>query len=368
MNLGIYRSWHGLAAALVAAGLFAWHWLAPQAFGSRADANVGYLLTTGWIAVACYVTLALYAVRRAAHRLRLSPEFAWKVQLPALERAQSELTGLQQRVLRREIAGASSIRREAAAICRRHGVHRVLRVDVTRDDRSLGLFTVRTSPREPLGRLATWLHAHLWWGFAAALIVWFHGGLRCGTTMGLLLNALSYFVLGSGLLGAILWTFGPTWLTRAERELSVEKAFALRDHFARKLEEAREAPVRKAKEAAEAAATATAAAAAAERTAADPALAGKELEAAKKVAKKTADDAKKAQQKATAAEAAIPTEIERLRPEIATLQGQADAVRAEAVRLGRYRTLLRGWRLAHVPCSILLLALVAVHVLSIWYY
>ena len=52
----------------------------------------------------------------------------------------------------------------------------------------------------------------------------------------------------------------------------------------------------------------------------------------------------------------------------ADLQGQLAAVRAEAKRLDRYRALLRGWRLVHVPCSVLLLALVAVHVLSIYYY
>lgn len=368
MNLGLYRSWHGVAAMLVVAALLAWHGLAPQPLGSRADANVGFLLTTGWLAVACYVVLALYAVRRAAHRLRLSPEFAWKAALPDLERAQSELTGLQQRAWRGEVVGAAAMRSEANAICRRHRVHRVLRVDVVPDERAIGTFAVRTSPREPLGRLATWLHAHLFWGFAAAVVVWLHGGGRCGTTMGLLLNGLSGFVIASGVLGAFLWTFGPTWLTRAERELSVEKAFALREHFARKVVEAREAPAKKAQDAADAANAARAAADAAERTAADPALAGKELETAKKAAKKAADDAKKAQQKAEAAAAAIAGETERLRPEIATLQGQETAVRAEAQRLGRYRTLLRGWRLLHVPCSTVLLALVAVHVLSIWYY
>ncbi len=368
MNFGIYRSWHGVFAALVAAAFWAWHWAAPQAFGSRADANVGFLLTTGWVAVACYLVLALYAVRRAAHRLRLSPEFAWKAQLPALERAQSELTGLQQRALRGELAGQGVLRREAQAICKRHGVHRILRIEVERDRGAIGAWTVRSAPREALGRLAAWLHAHVYWGFAAALVVWFHGGLRCGTTMGLLLNALSYFVIGSGLLGALLWTVGPTWLTRAERELTVEKAAALRAHYARKLDEARNAPQTKAKEAADAAAAAKAAAAAAESAAAAPGLAGKELEAARKLAKKTADDAAKAQKKAEAAQAAIASETERLRPELAALAGQAELVDREAARLLRYRALLRGWRLVHVPCSIVLLALVAVHVLSIWYY
>jgi hypothetical protein len=309
MNLGIYRSWHSLGAAALAGGLLAWHLLQPMPFGSRDDANVVYLLTTGWVAVACYVVLALYAVRRAAHRLRLSPEFAWKAKLPQLERAQSKLRELQNRVDRRELAGAAAVRAAAAEILRGEGVQRVLRVDVTPDPRALGLVRLFTAPREPLGRLASWLHAHVFYGLAAAAIVWFHGGARCGSTMGLLLNGLSAFVIGSGMLGALLWTFGPGWLTRAERELSIEKTLALRDHYDRKIEQA-------------------------------------EQELANATG---ADDA-------------------RLCVEIATLQGQRQRIRREARRLGRYRLLLRGWRLLHVPASVLLLALVAVHVISIYYY
>ena len=309
MNLGIYRSWHAAIAAAVVLGLWLWHWLAPLPFGSRDDANVGYLLTTGWVAVACYVVLALYAVRRAAHRLRLSPEFAWRAKLPQLERAQSRLRELQNRIDRRELAGAAAARSAAGAILRDEGVGRVLRVTVQPDPRALGLVRVATAPREPLGRLASWLHAHVFYGLAAAAIVWFHGGARCGSTMGLWLNGLSAFVIGSGMLGALLWTFGPGWLTRAERELSIEKTLALRDHYDRKIT-----------------------------------LAEQELANAT-----GADDA-------------------RLCVEIATLQGQRERIRREARRLGRYRLLLRGWRLLHVPASALLLALVAVHVISIYYY
>jgi len=309
MNLELYRSRHGLVAAGLCAALFVWHLLDPRAFGSRDDENVGFLLATGWIAVACYLVLALYAVRRAAHRLRLSPEFAWRAKLPELERAQSQLTELQNRVARRELAGTRAIRTAAAEILRRSAVDRVLRVDLESDPRAPGLQRLRVTPREPLGRLASWLHAHVYYGVAAALLVWFHGGLQCKTTMGLLLNGLSYLVIASGVLGAFFWTFGPTWLTRAERELSIEKAFALSRHYGRKVADAEAA-----------------------RAAADADAAGK------------------------------------LATEIATLAGQRDAVRAELRRLERYRGLLRAWRLFHVPASIVLLALVAVHVLSIWYY
>src|SRR5262245_2191495 len=309
MNLGLYRSWHALVAIAVAAAFWLWHWLAPEELGSRADSNVAFLLATGWIAVACYIALALYAVRRAVHRLRLSPEFAWKVKLPQLEQAQSYLAELQNRILRREVAGAKAVRSEVNAILRGFDVRRVLRVEIESDPGALGMLRLRVGPREPLGRLASWLHAHVFYGFAAAILVFLHGGLRSESTMGLLLNGLSYFVIGSGLLGALLWTFGPTWLTRAEREMSIEKAFALARHYDACVVEA-----------------------------------------------------------ATARSSATGVGAEKASRELATLVGQRHQVQVELRRLGRFRDLLRAWRLLHVPASILLLALVGVHVLSIWYY
>jgi hypothetical protein len=247
-------------------------------------------------------------------------------------------------------------------------VQRVLAVTVAADPTAIGGLTLQVGPREPLGRLAAWLHVHVWWGVAAALLVWFHGGARTGSTMGLWLNGLSAFVIASGLAGAALWSIGPTLLTRAERELTVERAFGLRDHLARKIAEAQAAPAARAQAAADEAAAADAAATAAAAAATREGLAGAALDAATKAAKKAADAATKARAKATAAAAAIPTEIERLGPEVATLVGQFAAVAEEARRLGRYRALLRGWRLVHVPASILLLALVAVHVYGVCYY
>lgn len=94
MNLGFLRSWHAAVATLAVLAFVLWHLAAPMPFGDRADENVPFLLTSGWVAVAAYVALALYAARRAAHRLRLSPEFGWRAQLPQLERAQRELTEL----------------------------------------------------------------------------------------------------------------------------------------------------------------------------------------------------------------------------------------------------------------------------------
>lgn len=437
MNLGIYRSWHAAIAAAITALLLAWHLLAPEPFGSRSDRNVLFLLTTGWVAFAAYVVLAAYAARRAAHRLRLSPEFGWKVPLPALEQAQSALRELGNRAARRELVDKAALRREAKAILQRFGVQKVLRVDVVPATTGLGVLALQSGPREPLGRLASWLSAHVFYGFAAAVIVWLHGGGRCGSTMGLLLNVLSYFVIGSGLLGALLWTFGPTWLTRAERELSVEKAFALREHYREKLAQARSKPQRDAEAAANAVADAQRAADEANADAARDERPAAELEgarrkaaekqaeaarlvrwiaesrtaatavpsaqatadalqekleaaqaaaqkaltdsqrttrteaektAAKKAAQKKADDVLKAKKKSDELQQGLAAAQERLQTDVAVLAGQYERVAREAARLGRLRTLLRGWRLLHVPCSVLLLGLVVVHAISILYY
>jgi len=360
MNLGFLRSWHAVVALLLVAVFAAWHLSSPMPFGDRADNNVWFLLTTGWFAVAAYIVLALYAARRAAHRLRLSPEFLWKAKLSQLEKAQTLLTELQNRITRREIAGKHAVKQAARAILVKTGVQRVLHIETHKDNRAIGLLRLEVQPRNALGRLSCWLSAHVWYGVAAALLVWFHGGGRCGTTMGLLLNALSYFVIGSGLLGAFFWVFGPTWLTRAERELTIEKAFALREHFARKVTAAEQvlasSPQRR--QAAFSAATVLE-----QRVQAAAADDGKDKQLAK--ANKDAEkDLKKAQGEVDA----IDKEAASLPGELTILKGQRDRVRKEAARLDRYRTLLRGWRILHVPCSVVLLALVLVHVISIYYY
>ena len=54
--------------------------------------------------------------------------------------------------------------------------------------------------------------------------------------------------------------------------------------------------------------------------------------------------------------------------DLLVLHGQRGRIEAEWARLARLRTVLNAWRLVHVPCSVALLALVLVHVLSIWYY
>ena len=55
-------------------------------------------------------------------------------------------------------------------------------------------FDVEVENREPLGRVATWLHAHLYYGLAAGVLVWLHGGGSFESPMGATLNITSLAV------------------------------------------------------------------------------------------------------------------------------------------------------------------------------
>ena len=337
MNWSLFRSWHGILAASVVVACCAWHLLVGERFGSREHVNAAFLLATGWLGVLAYIVLALYAARKAAHRSGLSPEFCMRVPVHALEQAQSALTGLQNRIRARELVGRRSILRAVRRILSEQGVHRVLRVRITKDQEVLGGFRLTALPREPLGRLAGWMHAHLYYGAAAGLIVWFHGGMRSGSTMGLLLNVLSYSVVLTGLFGVVMWTLGPTWLSRREREVQTEKAFVLRAHYNRKL-----------------------------RALCDELAKDEGTAILVEAAQALAGGARLTERQAASLRAGA-TERGRAR-DLLVLIGQRESVEQHWRHLNRLLRLFNAWRLVHVPCSIVLMALVVVHVFRVWRY
>jgi len=329
-NWGLYKSRHAVVAALLVAGAIGWGASQGFRFGSRDPDNVVYLLTTGWLSVALFVALALYAVRKAAHRTGLSPEFRRKLPLRTLEQAATSLQQLENEARGGLLIGRGALEKKASKLLREAGAHRVLRAEVAT---VRGAVQVRAVPRNSIGRLASWLHAHVFYGVAAAVLVVCHGGGRMGSTMGLWLNLLSFVVIASGLVGILLWTFGPSWLTRQERELSVEQALALEEHYARKVREGLAA-----------------------------------LEEKGPVAGVT-DAARQAVQAGALLGARdAQAMVEAMPPELATLVQQRQRVGREWLRLKRARSWLGGWRILHVPLSVVLLALVVVHIFGVWVY
>jgi hypothetical protein len=338
-----------VVAALILGAFLFWVVLSDITPGRSGNGSVSFLLWSGWIALTFYVVLVLYAVRKYAHKARLTPEFRMKLPIAQLEKAQSKLSDIKVRVLAGQLRNRARIKREVKRIFKEEGVSRVLRVKVTTGRPGGPAFHVHVLPREPIARVAKWMHAHLYYGLAAAGLVWLHGGGTFDTPMGLLLNGLSYLVILTGCLGIVIWTFGPAYLTRHERDLSLEKAFNLRDHYARKVQEAEKAFVaddekgvfsglaRKLR--------------ALERSGAQFGVRAKSL----------LDDLRDA----------MPEQFQedpsRVR-DLLVLVGQRRNVEREWRTLARIRFYMNIWRAVHVPASILLMVFVVVHILSVWWY
>jgi len=201
--------------------------------------------------------------------------------------------------------------------------------------------------REPILRVSRWIPAHVYYGLAAGCLVWLHGGGNFATPMGALLNGLSAIVLGTGIAGILLWTFGPTWLTRNERDLSLEETFNFREHYRRKVREA-ETELRAAIEAKR------------------PDRAGALLEGLQRLGERPGRG-----EETRRFLGDLPPELQpdlSLFRDVLVLRSQCRNVEAEWRRLGRIRFALGIWRAVHVPASIVLLTLVGVHVFSVWWY
>jgi len=196
-------------------------------------------------------------------------------------------------------------------------------------------------PTEPLGRASRWLHAHLYYGLLLAVLVLIHGRLRFQAPMETVLNSLAAVLLVTGLAGIGLWAFGPTWLSEKERayRLSTEQAYVFRKHYRSKLK------------AGLAALTPEASSVVREvwRARAAPDL---------------SDRARFALLSTALADASVREEAQGLLVLIAQYAHVRRALRV----LWRTRMAFMAWRYVHVPCALLLLGAVLLHVLSIWRY
>lgn len=329
MNLSLFRSWHAGVAAVVIAVFLVWSLRSGTPLGWQVGTDRTFLLWSGWVALVLYLVLWAYAARKAAHRTRWSPEFARAVPLAQLEAAQEQLSDLRVDAFAGRITEPAELSRRAREVVASAGVGGVITVAGAPATNG-GAPVLRVRWREPLVRLARWMHAHVYYGLAAAFLVTLHGGMRFTSPMSIALNTLSLLVLGTGFFGIVLWTFGPRWLSAAERDLAYERAAALRAHYARKV----------------------AGQAAALRAAAPAAV----------------DGALRDARARPGLLAALAPEQQAAGRDLLTLLGQRDAVAATWQRLARRRFVLNGWRIVHVPLSLALVLAVAVHVFSVWIY
>ena len=342
MNQSLFRSKHGPLAALLVVAFAVASMAMGAPWGRQADSDRGFLLATGWAALLLMVVVMAYVLRKYAHRGRYSPEFRSRVDYASLDGAETRIRRLRQQINAGTLPTAKEIEVEAAKILREEGVHKVNRALVQPGPPGGDPFTVRIVPTEPLGRVARWMHVHSAYGTAFGFLLLMHAGTSPQSAFGWALFGLGYFVFATGLLGIALWAVGPRWMTRREKDLSIEEATAFQASLTRKRDAALDAL--------------------------DPQVA-RRMRALKK---KPSPSAKTVQtliaeltQNTTDESSSLPASTLQ---DIAALIAQERVVATELKALRRVRAAFTAWKLVHIPVAIVLVGLVAVHVVSIWKY
>lgn len=79
-------------------------------------------------------------------------------------------------------------------------------------------------PASPIGRVSSWLRAHIWLGLLSFLLILFHAGFRWGQGLAFTLMWMFAIITVSGMIGLTLQTFLPRWMMeRVPRETVYEQ-------------------------------------------------------------------------------------------------------------------------------------------------
>lgn len=342
MNQSLFRSKHGPLAAILVAAFAGFSLATSSPWGRQADSDRGFLLATGWAALTLMLVVMAYVLRKYAHRGRYSPEFRSRVDYASLDGAETRIRRLRQQINAGTLPTEKEINVEAAKILREEGVHKVNKALVKPGPPGGDPFTVRIVPTEPLGRVARWMHVHSAYGLAFGFLLLMHAGTSPKSAFGWTLFGLGFFVVATGILGIALWAVGPRWMTRREKDLSIEEATAFQASLTRKRDAALDAL--------------------------DP-LVARRMRALKNQRSPSAksmealiNELTQSTPGASSPPAAGPLQ------DLAALIAQERVVASELKSLRRVRATFTAWKLVHIPVAIVLVGLVAVHVVSIWKY
>ncbi|MFT5284683.1 MAG: hypothetical protein ACI8TQ_000840 [Planctomycetota bacterium] len=337
MNRSLFLSWHAILALGVVAGFVVWMTTAGLSPGRGPGYDRVFLIATGCGAFALFGVVVAHVLRKYAHKLGYSPEFRMRMPIEDLERAETGLNEIRRKVLGGTLIARGDIQSAANAVLKQHKVKKILRIQLEKGTR-MGdpAWRVLAVPTFPLGKMFHWMHAHIFYGCAALVLVGLHGGLAMRLGMGGLLELLAGFVGLTGIVGGFFWATGPARLTERERDLTTEKAFALDRNLERKVQSAFESV--------------------------DPSL-HSNFSALQGLPK---DFASRAHEIRT--HIASSTPAAKGVNDLLALLGQQNAVRIELRALRRIRMRMHAWRVVHIPAAILLFVLVIAHVVSVWRY
>jgi hypothetical protein len=212
----------------------------------------------------------------------------------------------------------------------------------------------KRSYRSTFGTLEAWLQSHLYLGLLAAVLILFHTGFRFQDRVAIAAFAVLLVVVLSGVWGALVYTSVPRRLTEVEGDLAPAAMAEQLNQIARtmaRLAASRSAPFQKVCQG-------LVAESVPER------LAGWKLLFGAGRGKKTRDEASPWAAELVRVPAAEQEDLRQL----LVLARQRRELLQRLLAQQRYRNLLAVWLYLHVPLSIVLVALVAAHLIAVFFF
>ncbi len=336
--LGRPWTWVWLVATGVPAAA-GWYLMALPARGAPVEQR-SWFLWSGNLLLALFVATVLFSARK------------WSIRLPFFRdlgranrrMADAAFVGIQEvnrRIRQGAYASDAEIVAAAQEILERNGTAKVQRVELRtlragdRDVKYVGLVK-----REPLGRLEPWLEMHMGVGIVACVAVWLHADFVLRHHVGWLLVVLSTVVLLSGLAGALFFRVLPPLLTKADPGIPYEEAGIAQEAY----EDCIDGIL----------------------ATLDEAL-REELAALRRPAASRTELKKRNDELLARVMAAHPGDAELIR-DLAVMAGSRDYLGWNTAVALRLDFLMRLWRWIHVPISVALFFVIALHVLQVLRY
>jgi hypothetical protein len=316
-----------------------WYLVAVPARGSPGDQR-SWFLWSGNILLALFVATVLFSARKWSIKLPFFRDFG------RASRRQADATFVEIQELNRKIRQGAYVQDDeimAAAedILERHGMQKVQRAELrTLKVGAKDVKYVGVSKAEPFGRLEPWLEMHMGIGTIACLAVWLHADFMLWHHVGWALVVLSMIVLLSGLFGALFFRVLPPKMANADPGIPYEEAGVARETYEACLDGII-------------------------ATLEDP-LRG-ELSALRKSTGTPGSLRRRNDELLGKLAAAHPEDSEMIR-DLAVMSGSRDYLAWTSAAALRLDFLMRLWRWVHVPLSVALFFVIALHVWQvIWY-
>ena len=207
--------------------------------------------------------------------------------------------------------------------------------------------------RSTLGTLEQWLQSHIYLGILAAVILFFHTGGRFEDKVAVATLGLVMIVVASGAVGAVLYVTVPRMLTEVESNLTVDDISDQLNQLARsmaRIASGRSAPFQRIYDELL-------------RQSTPGPLAGWRLLLSRMRNRKQQDPADWARLIAL-----VPREEQEELRQMLVVSRQRKELLLRLVYQQRYKNVLESWLYVHVPFTIALLVVAALHIAAVFYY